>query len=243
MVGADTSINKEANNGPATLQQDIIETPHAPSQPPKAPIAETTEEDIEIKQGNGLEKNVLAALQQDEINFPPLSSPQGAKATTPIHQPSQEGPNTQSFVWRVRNDTIVQSGNRGKGKHKQSAPRGSESTPLTTQGYRTGRLAEDFWTALDMPNIPNATHKKLKVIPLLLKSLEQIEYLIDTAQAPQLTIAPIQIAEILAGLPWSPSKVKQHIDSQISHALHKVMIFNTSASNPFQVWNQGQWHA
>ena len=172
MVGADTSINKEVDNGPAALQQDNIETPHAPSQPAKSPIAETTKEDIEIKQGNGLEKNVHVALQQDEINFLPLSSPQGAKTTTPIHRPSQEGPNTPSFVWRVRNDTIVQSGDRGKGKQKQSAPRGSESTPLTRQGYRTGRLAEDFSTTLDMPNIPNATHKKLKVIPLLLKNPE-----------------------------------------------------------------------
>jgi hypothetical protein len=94
-----------------------------------------------------------------------------------------------------------------------------------------------------MPNTPKATHKKLKVIPLLLKNPEQTEYLIDKAQAPQQTIATIQIAKILASVPWSPHKVKQHIVNQISHALHKVLIFNTSATNPFQAWNQGQWHA
>jgi len=226
-------------NGPAASQQDSIGTPQASAHTPKA--VAPTEEEIDT-QGNEL-GNVPAALQQDDINFPPLSPPQGTKAATTTHQLPQEGPSTPSFVWRVRNDNILHSSDKGKGKQKQSAPRGSESAPLTRQGYRTGRLAEDFWIALDMPNTPKSTHKKLKVIPLLLRNPEQTEYLIDKAQAPQQTIATIQIAEILAGVPWAPHKVKQHIVNQISHALHKVLIFNTSATNPFQNWNQGQWHA
>lgn len=31
--------------------------------------------------------------------------------------------------------------------------------------------------------------------------------------------------------------------NEISHALHKVLIFNNNLSNPFQKWSQGRWFA
>ena len=97
-----------------------------------------------------------------------------------------------------------------------------------------------------MPNTPHATHKKLKVIPLLLKNPTHTQYVIDKAQDPQWPSTDDRYhtdSGDTCRCTLDSSRAKQHIVNEISHALRKVLIFNTNASNPFQTWTQGQWHA
>lgn len=133
----------------------------------------------------------------------------------------------------------------GKIKEKPSIPRAPDSAPITRQGYRTGRLAEDFWGTLGIPNTPSSTRKTLRVIPFLTKNsfTEQAEYLVDKKIPPFTTIVQVHVDEVLAGVPWSNTRAKEHIVNETSHALHRVLIFNNNLSNPFQKWSQGCWFA
>jgi hypothetical protein len=72
---------------------------------------------------------------------------------------------------------------------------------------------------------------------------EQAEYLVDKKIPPFTTIVQVHVAEVLAGVPWSTTRAKEHIVNETSHALHRVLIFNNNLSNPFQTWNQGSWFA
>lgn len=104
-----------------------------------------------------------------------------------------------------------------KGKRTGATPKTTESTPFTRHGYRSGRLAEDFWTALQVPHTPSSPRKTLRVIPFLIKEVgrEQPEFLVNqNAQTPQ-PIAEVQVAEVLAGLPWTESMVRQHIVNEV----------------------------
>lgn len=125
-----------------------------------------------------------------------------------------------------------------KGKEKVKA---SESAPLTRQGYRSGQLADDFWTALGVPNIPQAHRKRLKVIPFLINHKE--EYLVDTKAKPSCMITVVQIAELLAGIPWTTNRARQHVVNEVAQALHRILIFNNTTTSPFQKWTQGSWYA
>lgn len=114
---------------------------------------------------------------------------------------------------------------------------------MTRQGYRTGRLAEDFWTAIGAPNKPQSNKKQLRVIPFLVKSPELNDFLADSDPSSAKPIAIVHIAELLAGIPWTPLRAKQHVVNEVSLALHKIFIFNNNQTSPFQKWSQGRWHA
>ena len=202
-------------------------------------------------------------LLPDEINFPrlpslashSLASPARQTTTTsPIPQiktpQTTEKPAPPAFIWgpQPREDpqqigeTLT---DKGKLKAKHSIPRIPDSAPITRQGYRSGCLAEDFWAALGVPNVPLSSRKTLQVVPLLTKHqlTEQAEYLTDTKSLPLSALAQVHIAELLVGVPWTASRARQHVVNEVSHALHKVLIFNNNLSNPFQKWNQGRWFA
>ena len=208
------------------------------------------------------EDDNVAMLVPDEINFPRLPSPaklplspspcpwSGHTSPTPSIKMPQTAEKTATpvFIWRSPPggqhllETMSEK-EGGKIKDKPSIPRAPDSAPITRQGYRTGRLAEDFWGTLGIPNTPSSIRKTLRVIPFLIKNslTEQAEYLVDKKILPFTTLVQVHVAEVLAGVPWSTTRAKQHIVNEISHALHRVLIFNNNLSNPFQKWNQGCW--
>lgn len=96
-----------------------------------------------------------------------------------------------------------------------------------------------------MPNTPTANSKMLRVIPFFTKNrhLEQVEYLVDNRGQSFGAIAYVHIAEVLAGIPWTQCRARQHVVNEVSQALHKILIFNNNLSSPFQKWSQGQWYA
>ena len=108
----------------------------------------------------------LGTLQPDDFNFPKLQTPSSAKWRTPRTQ-TADSPRSQAtpFVWSSQQVVTPHKteGHKGKGRIL-------DSTPLTRQGYRTGRLAEDFWSSISMPNTPTANSKMLRVIPFLTKN-------------------------------------------------------------------------
>lgn len=164
--------------------------------------------------------------------------------TTPKHQPwAADTIETQpTFVWRAKSHSEINSQGGEKGKEKIKL-QGTESTPITRQGYRSGRLAEDFWTALGMPQIPASPRKKLRVIPFITKNEEQEEYLVDKSILPFANITEVNVAEQLAGIPWSPQRAKQHVVNEVAQALQKILVFNNNHSSPFQKWAQSRWSA
>lgn len=48
---------------------------------------------------------------------------------------------------------------------------------------------------------------------------------------------------MLAGVPWTTIRARQHIVNEVSQALHKVLVFNNQHNTPFQKWSQGLWHS
>ena len=175
------------------------------------------------------------AVELNEINFPQLQSPTPRTPHT-AKPPAQE----PEFIWRAKITEGQPPGEKGKGKSKTLS---FEFTPLTRQGYRSGRLADDFWMALDTPDTPQTCHKKLRVIPFITKNEAHVEYLIDKVPSPQLKITEVHIAEVLAGIPWTPQRAQQHVVNEVAQALQKVLIFNSHLTSPFQKWAQGQWFA
>lgn len=129
-------------------------------------------------------------LQPNDINFPQLPSP------TPKHSPgdtsaAEPEEQTPTFIWRPK--TVTETQPQDKGKTKISTM-GSESTPLTRQGYRSGRLAEDFWTALGIPETPTSARKRLKVIPFITKNEDQQEYLVNKNKTLPMSITEFNVA-------------------------------------------------
>jgi hypothetical protein len=135
-----------------------------------------------------------------------------------------------------------EKGEKGKGKQVLKTP---DSAPLTRQGYRSGRLADDFWPALNAPQTPLSQKKTLRVIPILIKERrdERMEYLVNTKANSTKTVAQVHIAELLAGVPWTELRVKQHVVNEVAQALYKVFVFPNPSSNPLQKWKQGRWFA
>lgn len=171
-------------------------------------------------------------LQPTEENFPQLHSPGLGKKTPPNpQQPSTP----QTLIWRQKPMTPSSVGNKGKEKLHM------DSTPITRQGYRSGRLADDFWEILNIPGTPSSPRKKLRVIPILTKNFTHSEYLADNSKHPHSSITTVHIAEILVGVPWSLQRIKHHIVKETTQALHKVLIFNNQYNTPFQQWDQGLW--
>ena len=174
-------------------------------------------------------------LQPTEENFPQLNSP-GTGAKSPPHATTTQQPVTpKAFVWRQKAAASTSSETKGKEKVK------AESTPITRQGYRSGRLADDFWEVLNIPGTPSTQKRKLRVLPFLTKNYSNTEYLVDNNKHSYSTITIVHIAEVLAGVPWSLSRARQHIVKETAQALHKVLIFNNQYTTPFQTWDQGRW--
>lgn len=197
------------------------------------------QQDSQINKVDGTGGADLPTIQPDDLNFPKL--PSTAEKTPPRTQ-------TPQFVWRP-NPTLTetpQEQNRAeeKGKGKQPS-RTSDSTPLTRQGYRSGRLADDFWTALNAPNTPPSQKKSLRVIPVLIKDKkgDHMEYLVNSKPTAPKYIAQVHIAELLAGVPWTEARVRQHVVNEVAQALYKVLVFTNPAANPLQKWKQGKWFA
>ena len=176
-------------------------------------------------------KEVVPELLPNDTNFPQLSSPGNSSA------PTTQQPETPSgFVWRRKLDQLPD-----KDKCKQTP--NTESAPITRQGYRSGRLADDFWEVLEVPDTPLTPKKKLRVIPFISKNLSQEEYLIDKSKKTFKTITVVHIAELLGGVPWSTERVRNHIVSEVGQALHKVLIFNNQHTTPIHQWEQGSWYS
>lgn len=202
-------------------------------------IVEQTGQEAETEEAELL---ITDTFQPDDLNFPKLPSSNKkidnkAKAHKII--PPTE---TTQFVWNTPGQ--VRAGGKDKGKRKQVG-KTPESTPLTRQGYRSGRLADDFWLALNAPHTPPSQRKTLRVVPILTKAKKEegIEYLISTKADTLRAITQIHIAELLVGVPWTETRVRQHIVSEVAQALYKVLVFTNPASNPLQKWKQGKWFA
>ena len=231
-------VQEEINQVPVSLCcEDEV------NQLPTAPCTET--------QGVGGGENSrtdqdfsISKLQPNDINFPKLQS-HSVSPVTPQSQKSELNSHSKEplFVWSKQGPALATKTQKSK-VHRGKAKL-LDSVPLTRQGYRTGRLAEDFWSALGMPNTPVANPKMLRVIPFLTKNrhMEQPEYLVDKRGQSFSAIAHVHIAELLAGIPWTQSRARQHVVDEVSQTLHKSLIFNSNLSNPFQLWTQGQWYA
>ena len=174
-------------------------------------------------------------LQPNEENFPRLSSPSPSHKSPPPSPCTQQPSTPQVFVWRQKPATTPSTTDKGKEKVH------AESTPITRQGYRSGRLADDFWSVLNIPGTPPSQKKKLRVLPFLTKNFNHTEYLVDNSKQLHNTITSVNIAELLAGVPWSIQRARQHIVNETAQALHKVLIFNNQHNTPFQKWDQGLW--
>lgn len=140
--------------------------------------------------------------------------------------PQQHTPPPSFGIWNLQQKTHRQT--------KASANKTKDSTPIMWKGYCTGRLAEGFWSAPGMPNIPTSSCKTLWVIPFLTKNQDQAEYLVDKSHQPFSNIALVHVAKLLAGIPWTTSRARQHMVNEVSQALHKVLIFNNNLFNPFK---------
>ena len=234
--------NKEGEDPPALapIPQNLSHTPQ--EETPIPDIHETSAEMTDLTTG----------LQPDELNFPKLPSPsRKAESWVTPKEKQQESPKTPTpthFVWRSKPPTEepiqeqTQDGDKGKGKQ---ASRNTDSAPMTRQGYRSGRLADDFWTALNTPHTPTSQRKSLRVIPVLIrdKKGESMEYLVNSKAAAPKFIAQVHIAELLAGIPWTEMRVRQHVVNEVAQALYKILVFPNPAANPLQKWRQGKWFA
>jgi hypothetical protein len=107
--------------------------------------------------------------------------------------------------------------------------------------YRSGRLADDLWEVLQIPDTPMTPMKKLRVLPLISKHQNYSEYLVDSSKLPLAPITSASIAELLAGVPWTSHRAKLHIVNEVSQALLKVLIFNNQHNTPIHKWEQGRW--
>lgn len=65
----------------------------------------------------------------------------------------------------------------------------------------------------------------------------------DNNNQPFTPITTVHIAEVLAEIPWTIQRARQHIVNEVAQALHKVLIFNNQHNTPFQKWAQGHWHS
>lgn len=206
----------------------------------------------------------IPELQPDDVNFPklPLSAKQKQKLEepSPIKEPQNnvERPETPHFIWRSKPPNLEhqpedseergiqdknQDTNKGSNSPHYPIPKPVESTPITRQGYRSGRLADDFWSTLKVPNTPTTNRKNLQVIPILYTehNRAKAEYLVDHKVTPHQPIAQVHIAELLAGIPWQEAITKQHVVNEAAQALYKVLVFTHKTANPLQKWRNGHW--
>ena len=135
-------------------------------------------------------------LHTNDQNFPKLPSthktPTGEGLDNSTTPPNVSSSPPAHFIRRSKPPSLTQEatedGREIKGKTIAKVP---DSTPITRQGYRSGRLADDFWTSLDLPNTPHSQRKTLQVIPFLLmdQNRETAAYLADKKTSPHQPIA------------------------------------------------------
>lgn len=207
--------------------------------------------DLPNKTSPHLEEDFAPELLPNEINFPQLTPQRISEPVTPGKNkpaPQQEGTppiqakntpaptaeTTPTFIWRKKDFTEDQPTTKGKEKVK-----GSESAPITRQGYRSGTLADDFWTTINIPNTPNDPRKRLRVYPFLINTHN--EYLVDNQFQPHKAVSTVFISEQLVGIPWTSKRAQQHIVNAVTQELHKVLICNNQQTTPFHKWQQGRW--
>ena len=96
---------------------------------------------------------------------------------------------------------------------------------------------------MNSPNTPQSPRKTLQVIPFLLTdhNRDSAEHLVDYKTTPHQPIAQVHIAELLAGIPWTKARTRQHVVNEVAQALHRVLIFTKQAPNPLQKWKHGCW--
>ena len=217
-----TAVTETIIASPVPVEDKPTET-QRPETPP--PIQATQE----------IEKDMVPELTPNDTNFPHLNSP-GTTQTTPQSPTSQQPGTPHAFVWR-RNPELQPP---DKGKLKTP---GVDSTPITRQGYRSGRLADDFWEILRIPDTPNTPRKKLRVIPFICKNQNYAEYLVDKSKQSLNMITIVQIAELLAGVPWTTHRARQHIVNEVAQALHKILIFNNQHNTPLHKWEHSRWYS
>jgi hypothetical protein len=210
---------------------------------PKTTIGEAHTLDIErptTATENAKEQAVVTSIPPEllptETNFPHLSSP--VPMQTPPQQSTQQPGTPHTFIWRKKPTADETTTDKGKSKLKTPA---AASVPLTRQGYRSGRLADDLWDVLNIPNTPATARKKLRIIPLLTKNQTYTKYLVDNSKPYHTPITIVHVVEQLAGVPWTLLRVKQHIVTEVSQALHKVLIFNNQSTSPIYKWDQSKW--
>lgn len=49
----------------------------------------------------------------------------------------------------------------------------------------------------------------------------------------------MHVAELLAGIPWTESRVRHHVVNEVAQTLHKVLVFTNPFAQPSQKWKQG----
>lgn len=233
---------KPHTTGPTDLR-DTVEIPHTQPEEREEQQLEPTPITLAskpIQQESEASVQPDTSLHPNEVNFPTLQSPAHNVPSTskPRTWATDTTDHPPTFVWRAKTN----SDSKGKEQEKPKG-QGADSTPITRQGYRSGRLAEDFWTSLGMPNTPTSTRKKLRVIPFITKNEDIGEYLVDKSSLPFTSITEVTVAEQLAGIPWTALRAKQHVVNEVTQALHKVLVFNNNLTSPFQKWAQGRWVA
>ena len=128
----------EVQSPALTLQLSPEKLPE-PTPSPAAPEVQNTTTGID----HGLHTN--------DHNFPKLPSSkkkpegEGTDTHTPNLPSSLDSPTPTHFVWRSRPPTLLPEEPEGRREAKgKAAAKVPESTPITRQGYRIGKLADDF---------------------------------------------------------------------------------------------------
>ena len=72
---------------------------------------------------------------------------------------------------------------------------------------------------MNIPHTPTSQKKTLRVIPILIKEKEgTIDYLVNTKVTIPKPFVQVHIAELLAGVPWTETKVRQHVVNETAQA-------------------------
>ena len=150
-----TATEIEPAEGRSSPQNNTLEPRQKTAIPQDVPMPTEPLLDPNIDEPTSPSTTEHTLLPNNE-NFPQLQTPtQATPIKTPPHRRTPETiPTTNTFVWRMKHNVGETSIDKGKQKAKTT-----ESAPLTRQGYRSGQLAEDFWLALGMPNIPQTSKK------------------------------------------------------------------------------------
>lgn len=70
-----------------------------------------------------------------------------------------------------------------------------------------------------------------------------MDYLVNSKPNAPKHIAQVHIGELLADIPWTEARTRQHIVDEVAQALYRVFVFTNPAANPLQRWKQGKWFA